>query len=175
LSGPDFFAGDEFVFVAEPDARRSPGHDELRVVIYVREGGDVVLHASSTSPMVNNTTDLDFVLYASPGTYGGTPTPRTVSAGSYRDFVLKGNATGVTTNASVTTYLRGDSDAPKLSATFMTTAALVDAWYPSANNNFVWSDFSAPSHSRLTTDWTNGYLVSGLPSSGMTSQTISFP
>jgi len=143
----------------------------------VTSGGDVTLYASSTIGWnLINTSDIDVVLLASPGTYGSSAvTPRTVQASSYRDFVLKGTISGSNTSASVTTNLLGDTSPRQIRGTFMTTAALVDAGtIPTADNNFIWSDWSKPSHTTGTSDWTNGYLVSGLPSSGLTPQTISY-
>ncbi len=90
---------------------------------------------------------------------------RTVSAGTSRYFVLRGTATGVTTGASVSTRLGGDSanSAGISSARVMDPASTVDAT-ANIHDDFIWSDRSAGSHSTSTNDWTNGYLVSGLNS-----------
>ena len=42
-----------------------------------------------------------------------------------------------------------------------------------ANDDFIWSDLSAGSHSVSTDDWTNGYLVKGLNSISSTATTVS--
>ncbi|OGZ34121.1 MAG: hypothetical protein A2Y98_02190 [Candidatus Portnoybacteria bacterium RBG_19FT_COMBO_36_7] len=146
-------------------------------LVDVTSGGNTVLYASSTQLIMPgvSTNDIDVVLMASPGTPGGTATPRTVSAGTYRDFVVRGTVTGATTNATVVTYLRGDTSPRQAWGTHMTTAAGVDATaIPDVDDNFIWSDFSKAAHSTATADWTNGYLVSGLPASGLTAQTLSF-
>jgi hypothetical protein len=143
-------------------------------VVDVTGGNETTLYASGTAailPWTNGSDDLDVVLLASPGTPGGTPTPCAVSAGSFRDFVVRGTITGATTNATVTTQLQGDAGINQANATYTTTAALVDGW---TNDDFIWSDLSSASHAYTTADWTNGYLVSGLPSSNMTPQTLSF-
>jgi hypothetical protein len=148
-------------------------------LVDVTGGNETTLAASSSAEVqlvskpcwTASTDDIDVVLYASPGTWDGTPTPRTVPAGTYKDFVLRGTITGATTAATVTTQMQGDSSMDQVGATYTTTAALVDGW---TNDDFIWSDWSIASHAYTTADWTNGYLVSGLASSNTAPQTIAF-
>jgi len=84
---------------------------------------------------------------------------------------LRGTVTGATTAATVITQLQGDAAYNLPVSTYMQAAVTVDSW---ANDDFIWSDQSAASHAIATADWTNGFLVSGLPSSNTISQTLSF-
>jgi hypothetical protein len=106
-------------------------------------------------------------------------TTRTISAGTTRTFEIRGNVTGVSTGAVLTSQLEGDAiavvAAPTLSGGMWTTT-VVDA---DASNDFIWSDWSQSAQSAVlpsqlaATDYTNGYLVSGLPSSNLSVQTLS--
>jgi hypothetical protein len=148
-------------------------------LVDVTGGVETTLYATGTpgflTSWASGTTDFDVILVASPGTpnvpAGGTAIPRTVAAGSYRDFVLRATISGATTNATVVTQLQGDAAMQQANATYMTTAALVDGW---TDDDFIWSDKSSASHAIGTSDWTNGYLVSGLPSSNLTPQTLAY-
>jgi len=146
-------------------------------LVDVTGGNETTLYASATAailPWTDGSADLDVILLASPGTPGTSAVaPRTVAAGSYRDFVVRATITGATTNATVSTKLMGDAALYQANNTFVQAASTVDAW-TTLSNNFIWSDFSAANHSAAKLDWTNGYLVSGLPSSNLTPQTISF-
>lgn len=95
-----------------------------------------------------------------------------VSVAQPHTFVLRGNITGAATGASITTGIAGDAAAiTGINATNMLSASNVDS---QTNDDFIWSDVSDQSHSDATTDWTNGYLVSGLSSSTSTLETIAF-
>jgi len=132
---------------------------------------NVVYAGAGGAPWTASTDDIQMVLLASPGTWGGTATPRTISAGTTRTFVLRGTITGATTAATVLTQLQGDAAAPAAMNAGMLAATTVDG---DINDDFIWSDFSKASHTTSTLDWTNGYLVSGLASSNTGSQTLSF-
>jgi len=148
----DVTGGNEITLIASTSA-----------VVYAGAGG---------APWTASTDDIQMVLLASPGTWGGAATPRTVSAGSYREFVLRGTVTGATTAATVLTQLQGDAGMQQTNGAYTAIAATVDGW--ATDDDFIWSDWSAASHTTGTADWTNGYLVSGLPSSNTVSQTLSF-
>lgn len=134
-------------------------------------GTETTLHASTTAYYVDVYGNrADVVLYASPGTIsGGTITPRTVAANNTRTFELRANVsyTGTANSFGVDAYLAGDgAETAKASGTYGLTAANVDA---DGNDDFIWSDWSDADHSTSaagsnTTDWYNGYLVSGLSS-----------
>ena len=97
-----------------------------------------------------------------------------VSTALPRTFVLRGNITGAAAGASVTTGMAGDSativGATDIGNYNMATAEDVDD--SGVHNDFIWSDMNDNGHSADTTDWTNGYLVSGLNSSTSTLETV---
>ncbi len=100
-------------------------------------------------------------------TSGGavTITPATVvnvPAGSTYYFELRGTVAGVQTGSSVSTTLLGDSSYPSLAALMGTSAQVV-----SASGNLVWSPNATTTSVAASNDWTNGYGVVGLPSSGL--------
>jgi len=98
-------------------------------------------------------------------------TPRTISAGSSRTFELRGAVSGVTTGSSLTAQLEGDAAViATVNGTYLLIATDVAN---DVNNDFIWSDRSADLHTVGTADWTNGYLVSGLPSSNLTPEVLS--
>lgn len=77
-------------------------------------------------------------------------TPDAIEAGQTVTYMVKGNLT-INSSAWIVTYVQADTNFVPNS-----TAA-------SVNGNVVWSDRSAANHSTSTTDWTNGYKLSGLP------------
>lgn len=97
-----------------------------------------------------------------------------VAVSTPKIFVLRGNISGSATGASVSTGLAGDS-AHIIAGTLSGSAAQVNA-VSLSNNDFIWSDDSGATttHSILSNDWTNGYLVSGLPSSTSTKETVAY-
>ncbi|KKS26444.1 MAG: hypothetical protein UU87_C0002G0123 [Parcubacteria group bacterium GW2011_GWA2_42_11] len=124
---------------------------------------------NDATTIVSGTTDLNMVLELS----DVANTPRTIAAGSFRTFELRGDVSGsVTTGSSVSTMLMGDAFYEQPNGTEMQAAATVDAW--TTHDDFIWSDRSATGHGVGTADWTNGYLVSGLPSTNMSTVTISY-
>jgi len=155
---------------------------------------EVILYASTTGYYADTwgsgvnpaakgsiaTSTVEVILLASPGTPDTSrPTARTISAGTPRTFELRATITGVSTGASVTTSLQGDAAIPTaFSAGSLGTLLGTSTVQADVNNDFVWSDWSASSHSTgatggATSDWTNGYLVGGLPSSQLAAQTAS--
>lgn len=84
-----------------------------------------------------------------------------IPAGTTYYFKLKGTVAGVIVGSSVATTLLGDSAYPSL-ATLMGTSAAV------AGGGLVWSPNATTTSAATHLDWTNGYGVSGLPSSGIT-------
>ena len=74
-----------------------------------------------------------------------------VGAGSSRTYELRpGTVTGWGDSGDqITIQFAEDTDV-------VTNAAAADLH---SGDNFVWSDRSASSHTTVTTDWTNGYLV----------------
>jgi len=115
--------------------------------------------------------DLVFMLRASPGTWTLGTTPLTIAPGNPHTFELRSTMTGVGTGAAFNTKLLGDSAfMDDVASGHMVAAATVaGGTYP----HFVWSDKHASSHSAITLDWTNGYLVAGLPSSNLAPTVLS--
>lgn len=89
-----------------------------------------------------------------------------IPAGATYYFKVQGQVSQVAgtsgTAGSVSTRIVGDAAYPNL-ASLMATAANVDA---ATNDNFIWSPNASGSTAAATADWTNGYQVVGLPSSG---------
>lgn len=98
-----------------------------------------------------------------------------VSVNQPKTFVVRGNVSGVTTGASISTGLAGDSAhfASTAQNLLSSIATRIDA---DINDDFIWSDMSGATttHSILSNDWTNGYLVSGLSSSTSTLETVAY-
>src|SRR3989344_5467863 len=93
-----------------------------------------------------------------------------VTRGQSRTYELRADITSLGMGA-VTTKLLGDSQYPAFAR--MGTAAQVQA---SPSNSVIWSDFSADTyttHSITTEDWTNGFKMPGLLSTGSDSSTLS--
>src|SRR3989338_4538476 len=94
----------------------------------------------------------------------------TIQKGATYYFKVVGDVTqnaGTTNSAcSVTTKIVGDSAYPYLSTLMGTLAAV-------SPNNFLWSPMSTSSSANVgNRDWTNGFGVSGLPSGGTDSVTL---
>jgi hypothetical protein len=89
--------------------------------------------------------------------------PFEIAQGATVYFALTGNVTPTSgaTNWNVNVTLLGDSNYPSL-AGFMGTASAV-----AGSSYFVWSPNTTTQSSTSATDWTNGYGVSGLPSTGI--------
>ena len=85
-----------------------------------------------------------------------------VPAGVTYYFKVTGTVAGTQTGSSVTTTLLGDSAYPSLATKMMTTATAL-----LSGNNLVWSPNATSTAVASDDDWTNGYGVSGLPSSGI--------
>jgi len=128
---------------------------------------EVVVQNNNTAvPLAN--TDYEFVLELN----DVATTPRTVSAGTTRVFELRGQVSGtIASGSSISTQLQGDAGMQQTDGVYTAAASTIDGW--ATDNDFIWSDFSKASHAVDTLDWTNGYLVSGLPSSNLASELVS--
>lgn len=97
-----------------------------------------------------------------------------IPAGTTYYFAVKGDVAQVagTTNNSgyVTTKIGGDIAFPVVTASLMGTGSVVDG---DTNNNFVWSPNSTTTSLSTHVDWTNGYLISGLPTDYLQGTTLS--
>ncbi len=146
-------------------------------LVDVTESAEATLNATTTNTQfyADGGGVIEIFTYVPAATWGTATTTRTVSAGSSRTFALRATLAGTGSGASVTTYLMGDSAAPTSLNSGMITYTLAEA---DAEDDFIWSDVSSASHDTTPvgatiSDWTNGYLVSGLPSSNLTAQTLS--
>lgn len=119
-------------------------------------------------------------------TAGGCNTATTtyiVPAGVTRYFELRGSTASVsavsTSKDTITVYLVGDSAYPANSNELMgqsktpMVGASTGGIDNDANNNFVWSPISTTTQITVSDlDYTNGYQVNGLPSTGMAQETL---
>jgi len=124
----------------------------------VSSGGQI--EDANYNPTSNSST---FAIY--PRTSANASTTIQVPAGATYYFELRGTVTGVTTGASVTTTLNGDSAYPVLSTHMGALEASVDTG--STLNSFLWSPNSTSTPVVADQDWTNGYGLMGLPASGI--------
>lgn len=144
-------------------------------LVDVTESNEVVLYNNTPSGGFSNSVAyVEATLNATnPDSTDGSIIERTVSKGTSRYFVLRGNATTVSSGASVSTRLGGDTAGPignSFNNYLMASTTPVDS--NASNDDFIWSDRSANTHSTTTNDWTNGYLVSGLPSTSSTPSVV---
>lgn len=95
-----------------------------------------------------------------------------IPAGTTYYFAVKGTVAqiGGTSNSAgtVTTKLAGDSSYPILS-TLMGQTSTVDG---QTYDNFIWSPNATTTSVATSIDWTNGYLVSGLPTDYLSGTTL---
>jgi hypothetical protein len=94
----------------------------------------------------------------------GKDTVLQIPAGTVRYFEIRANISDVSSASSLTIYLKGDN----INLDEMLTARQV--WDKQAK--FVWSPNSNGVSSVSDADWTNGYRVSWLPSSGLMGQVL---
>ncbi len=144
-------------------------------LVDVTGGIETTLNASTSNFYVSVGNIVESVLLASPGTQNLATTTRTVSAGTTRIFELRASITGSITGASIKTQLEGDAAKVVLVGGTLWERDAVEA---DASDDFIWSDLSDVNHTNTlfdstVTDYLNGYLVSGLPSSATAQQTVS--
>ncbi|MBI4992180.1 MAG: peptidoglycan-binding protein [Candidatus Harrisonbacteria bacterium] len=136
----------------------------------VNSGGKLLNSDLSLATWASDSTDLNFVVDQS-----GTAKSLQIPAGSTYYFEVRANLSGAgDTGDSISTALQGDAAYPSLSGAgdlgFMTSAAGADA---DANDDLIWTPNSTTTSAVANNDFTNGYNVSGLPSSAMTAQVLS--
>jgi len=141
-------------------------------------GGQLMQNNVNTATYVS-TNPTTIAVY--PQTNAGATTTIQVAAGSTMYFEVR--ASTVTTSGTsynVVTTLKGDTAYPFVNNTyFMTTLTGTttttgqggptagDAAGNSALNSFLWSPNSTTTPTVADVDWTNGYSIPGLPSSGI--------
>lgn len=130
----------------------------------VSSGGQLVQTSISTAGYANSP---NIAIY--PQSIAGATTTIQVAAGSTMYFEVR--ASTVTTSGTtynVVTTVKGDTAYPLVSNTyFMATTAGIDSGSNSALNSFIWSPNSTTTPSVSDVDWTNGYALPGLNSSGL--------
>jgi len=96
-----------------------------------------------------------------------------IPAGATYYFKVEGDTTLTagtgTFSGNVTTKISGDAAYPAL-ATVMGSESAVAS---DTNNDFVWSAHATTTSAAGHIDWTNGYMLDGLPSGGSSATTIS--
>jgi hypothetical protein len=127
----------------------------------LRSDGAMLATDQAGTAWVSSATVLEY--YAQ--TAAAASTTIQVPAGQTRYFEVRGSVSGATSGASIITSIQGDAAYPSLATTWMTTAALVDA---DTNDDFIWSPNTTSQSAVTDSDWTNGFGVSGLPSSTLT-------
>lgn len=124
--------------------------------------------------LANEASSTIFIgLLAPPGTIGNAATADTIAAGTAKTFELRATISGAAVGSSISTALQGDALAPTAMNGTLLSYANVQL---DANNDFIWSDFSDATHNSsglAGSDYMNGYLAAGLPSSQLAAQTIS--
>lgn len=115
--------------------------------------GKTIYSGSASLPY--GTTQVDAVLVS----------PLSIPAGTTKNIILKGTVSGAAVGSVISIVLDGDTGRNAV----MQSAAEVDN---SDTDNFIWSDMSKLSHNLSSADWTNGFVVSGLPGTGLPLSTL---
>lgn len=125
--------------------------------------GSGALAYSNLSPATNSSSvQLEFFAETS----ANASTTLVVPAGTTRYFEVRATSiTGLTTGSSVTSTLVGDSIYPVLASLMGTSTGIENQ--ANTGDNFIWSPNATTTSGLNHTDWTNGYNVPGLPSSGI--------
>ncbi len=156
-------------------------------------------YATSTVGAAGSLDDEIVFFFTPVGNVASTTEAISISAGATRYFDLKGDitlGTGGQTGNTIQFGLAGDAARPERTGAGTFTTALgggalggfhdggrgflapasVVAEDAGSENDFVWSALSTSttiSSATSSNDWTNGYLVPGLPSTNMTTNTFS--
>ena len=123
---------------------------------------------SSTSTLTNTDT---LETFGSQWTTNFSQSKMVISSAKARTYELRGNLAGAASGSSISVGLAGDASVLNNGATAMLAAASIHG--SATDDDFIWSDQSADGHSVTTADWTNGYLVQGLPSTTTSLETYS--
>ncbi|MBI5816844.1 MAG: hypothetical protein HZB09_00245, partial [Candidatus Yonathbacteria bacterium] len=92
-----------------------------------------------------------------------------IPAGTTYYFEARGTVTASATTYSVTTTLNGDSAYTPLIGTYSAggVGLMATSTWAATSNNLVWSPNATTTSAAAHQDWTSGYGVAGLPSSGL--------
>lgn len=139
------------------------------VYLYETTGGsDTQLNTTGASVPVG--------LYEAVGTAWTTPYPSSyipVAVGAPKSFALRGDVTGASSGSSISTYMHGDNAVVNnIGNRNVGNVTQVDA---ATHDDFIWSDRGATGAQATTAfNWTNGFLVDGLPGTNSSSQGVSW-
>jgi len=122
------------------------GGTDMTDLVTITEGaGSTNLESTGTLASTTNATSVVVVIASE----------EVITKDTTQTYYLKANVTGVSTvGESISTYILDD-------ASYADPSAYVTA---STTKNFIWTDRSELSHSQITNDWFNGYLVNTLDS-----------
>ena len=98
---------------------------------------------------------------------GATNSTIQVPAGQTYYFQVQGTVSGTGTSFNAATTLLGDSAYPSLASTPANSAFVTGSAALTSDNNLVWSPNATTTAVAADNDWTNGYGLPGLPSSGI--------
>jgi len=138
----------------------------------INTGGQFLTTSLCASGCTSNSPTL---LFYSQTTAGASTTVQ-VPAGETRYFEVRATVAGNGTSYSVTTSLLGDTAYPSLASTFTTssfteTASTTDAagggGAGNAGARFMWATNATTTTGFTGNNWTNGFGLQGLPSSGI--------
>ncbi|OGF51489.1 hypothetical protein A3I27_03875 [Candidatus Giovannonibacteria bacterium RIFCSPLOWO2_02_FULL_43_11b] len=115
---------------------------------------------------VDASTDINFVVQDS----SATSKVLTIPSGSTYYFEVRGTVAGSVSGASVSTQLQGDATSFSAASAQMDQAATVDGF---VDDDFIWTPHSTTTAGIANNDFSNGYLLSGLPTSNMNAQVLS--
>ena len=98
-----------------------------------------------------------------------------IPAGATYYFAVKAEVTltGAITAGTIVTFIEGDDAYPIFPDLMSTTTRTDETPQPNARDNFIWSPNATTTSASTTPDWTNGYLIPGLPTAGLDATTIS--
>ncbi len=122
---------------------------------------------STTNPVgvnwVSSASNYEFTAYN-----GSASTTLNIPAGATRYFAVRGSVAGVVSGSSITTTLKGASSFTTCATPAAATTNPLCQATAAFGNDFIWSPNSTTTPVRADQDWTGGYGVSGLPSTGLT-------
>jgi len=118
--------------------------------------------ATATATLVDGDNEIDFSSVLN------------IPAGATYYFKVEGDTTLTagtgTFSGNVTTKVSGDAAYPSIASDMMDDETAVAA---DTNNDLVWSPHATTTSLVTHIDWTNGYMVDGLPSGGSAAHTLS--
>ena len=168
-----------------PSGTSSTTVTNLKVVAYTDSGFSLPVSGFTTAGQLNTTlagivSSGNTVIGGATGFSGSSASADgkhlQIPAGSTYYFRVLGDTTltGSVTSGSVVTKVQGDSAYPAGTAVanLMDTTTIING-ATGGSGLFIWSPNATSTSGLGTQDWTNGYFIQGLPSTGMDNVTIS--